>query len=219
MISKVLKVTVLCIDYPGYGLSPGYSTEETVNEAAEKVYNFVHKIARVPTERIILFGTSIGTGICIDLAEKLERKNEKVALLVLVSAFTSINSVVKHKAGNFLSKMFSEQFNSVEKIGGIHSRILIFHGIEDKLIPYTQAIDLAENSNNSTLFLKEGMTHNEGYDLREDILDKINYSFNMKGPDPFNINYALFKNEFDHSESSSDSNESFLSKYSDLPED
>lgn len=63
-----LKVAVLSIEYPGYGITKGYACEDSLKYSAEIVYNYVRHVMKVPSNKIIFFGTSLGTGVAIELA-------------------------------------------------------------------------------------------------------------------------------------------------------
>ena len=89
-----LRVHILVVEYPGYGIAPGRPTEETVVENITAAYMHLHEKWDVPKDRIIMMGRSIGTGPCIDVASLHE-----VGGLVSVSGFTSITPVANHVVG------------------------------------------------------------------------------------------------------------------------
>jgi len=70
-----LKVHLICIEYPGYGLSAGSPTEQSVYDDCASVLRFMTHIMGVPEERIILMGRSIGSGVAVKLAKEFSRTN------------------------------------------------------------------------------------------------------------------------------------------------
>ncbi|KAK3347542.1 Alpha/Beta hydrolase protein [Neurospora tetraspora] len=63
------KIHVLAIDYRGFGLSTGSPTEEGLILDARAAVDWATKVARVPAERIVLLGHSLGTAVAAAAAE------------------------------------------------------------------------------------------------------------------------------------------------------
>jgi hypothetical protein len=70
-----------------------------------------------------VFGRSIGSGLATYLAA-----NRNPAVLVLMSAFTSIRGVVKDLAGCLTAKIFKERFDNANLIKNVKSSIFLIHG-------------------------------------------------------------------------------------------
>ena len=90
-----MKMHVLAVEYPGYGL---YKTskpdEEKMKIDAEAVYEFLTKHIGIKESNIILFGRSMGSGPATYLASQ-----KKPAALLLMSAYTSIKDVARSMLG------------------------------------------------------------------------------------------------------------------------
>lgn len=84
-----LKINVVAVEYPGYGLYKGNPSEEVILEDSQLVMEFLIKKLKIPPENIIIMGRSIGSGPATYVASKY-----KVGSLVLISAFTSLRAVV-----------------------------------------------------------------------------------------------------------------------------
>src|SRR4051812_23009570 len=82
-------VAAFAIDYHGYGLSGGRSTEASAYADAQLAYEYVRHTLKVPADRIILFGYSLGGGPAVELA-----LHRPAAGLVLQGAFTSAYRVM-----------------------------------------------------------------------------------------------------------------------------
>src|SRR5262249_14084824 len=63
-----LGVAVLIPDYPGYGRSTGRPSERGCYATADVAYDWLLQTMRVPPERILLYGGSLGGAVAIDLA-------------------------------------------------------------------------------------------------------------------------------------------------------
>ena len=67
-LKSTLKVHVLAIEYPGYGIYPGSPTAEAILEDAITVWDYLTKKVKMNASDIILFGRSLGTGPATELA-------------------------------------------------------------------------------------------------------------------------------------------------------
>ena len=85
-----LSSNVLAVDYRGYGRSEGRPSEEGVYRDAEAAYDYLTRERRVPPERLVVLGQSLGTAVAVDLATK-----RKLAGLILESGFPSAPRVVQ----------------------------------------------------------------------------------------------------------------------------
>src|SRR5262249_23300650 len=80
-----LRQAVLIFDYPGYGKSAGKPSEAGCYAAADAAYDWLVQQQRVPAERLLLHGGSLGSGVAVELASR--RRNRGLAL---VAPFTSV---------------------------------------------------------------------------------------------------------------------------------
>jgi len=70
-----LKVHLICIEYPGYGLSMGSPSEQSVYDDCASVIRFLIHIMAVPEAKIILMGRSIGSGVAVKLAKEFSGRD------------------------------------------------------------------------------------------------------------------------------------------------
>jgi abhydrolase domain-containing protein 12 len=91
---------ILTFDYRGFGNSPGWPDQEGLVLDATAVVEWAVHTAKIPAERVILFGQSLGSAVALHLYEVLALQNTprpvKVAGLVLVSPFTSTSAAATH---------------------------------------------------------------------------------------------------------------------------
>lgn len=96
-VKDMLKVHVLAMEYPGYGVYEGDPDANQIALDAQNVYDYLTLVQRIPHDSIILFGRSIGSGP----ASLIASLRQPCALL-LMSPFMSIRDIVREKAGNML---------------------------------------------------------------------------------------------------------------------
>jgi len=125
----LFQVHVLAVEYPGYGICQGKPDEAGIMENARAAMTFATETISWPCEDIKLFGRSLGTGPCVQLAASYD-----VAGVILVSPFTSIKSLFRAQVGTF-ADMVVDRFPSSELVPSIRSPTLIIHGQQDNLIP------------------------------------------------------------------------------------
>lgn len=91
--SSKLNAHYLILEYPGYGIARGKSTEETVRQLALDAYTFIESKLRIPSDRVVILGRSIGTGPACYLAAELSKRGQPPAALVLHSPYSSIRDL------------------------------------------------------------------------------------------------------------------------------
>ena len=114
--SNAFMAHYLVVEYPMYGINKdGYASEETLNKVAESVYKFVVDELRVPSNRIVLIGRSIGTGPTCTLASNLEARNKKPAAVILHAPYTSLRDAAYDILGCF-SFLFLNRWENWKKL-------------------------------------------------------------------------------------------------------
>ncbi len=105
-------LAVLLFDYPGYGKSGGRATEAGCYAAADAAYDWLTGEQKVPAERLILYGGSLGGAVAVDVASRRPHR-----ALILVSTFTSFPDMAQHLYP-FLPAhwLVRNRFDSVNKI-------------------------------------------------------------------------------------------------------
>lgn len=127
--------SVLLFDYPGYGKSEGTPSESACYEAADAAYRWLTREAKVPPERIVLFGESLGGAVAVDLASR-----EPHAALILARTFTSAPDVADHQMPLFPAHwVMSNRFDSEAKLPRCKQPTLILAAERDAMIPLRQA--------------------------------------------------------------------------------
>jgi uncharacterized protein len=155
---ETLGESVLVFDYPGFGLSEGKPSEAGCYAAADAAYDWLTSTARIPADRIILYGVSLGGGVAVDLASR-----HSARALVLVKTFTSIPDVAAHILPFVpVRRIMVNQFDNLSKIPRCTQPLFVVSGIRDHLVPYDQGFQLYEAGNEPKQFYPiKGRHHNQ----------------------------------------------------------
>lgn len=148
-----LGVNIFAYDYQGYGTSQGKPTEKNAYEDINTAYKYLTENLKIPSDRIIVYGRSIGSGPSVDLAMR-----QPVGGLILESAFTTIFRVVTK-----IPLYPFDKFANIEKIPQVSAPVLILHGDADMVIPFTHGQELfnaVTHNNKLSLWVKEA-GHND----------------------------------------------------------
>jgi fermentation-respiration switch protein FrsA (DUF1100 family) len=152
--------TVLVFDYRGYGRSEGSPDEEGVLLDARAARAWLAKKAGVPEQDIVLMGSSLGTGVVVDLAAKDGARG-----LILHSAYTSLPDVAAQLYTWIPVRwLMRTQLDSLSKIGQYKGPVLQIHGDADELIPFEigQKLFAAVPNENKVWCTLPGCDHNGG---------------------------------------------------------
>ncbi len=136
-IRSSMKIHVLAMEYPGYGIYPGPTTAEQIVEDALSVWEYLTEALGIRPSDIILFGRSLGSGPAIELAAQVNP-----CALLLMTAYISIREVVASLAGRMASWLVHERFRNIDNIKDVKCPTFLIHGLRDTLIPPTHSQDL-----------------------------------------------------------------------------
>jgi len=130
-LKNKLKANVVSYDYVGYGTCKGRPSEDKCYKSILTVYNYLVK-SGVKSEKIILFGRSLGSGPTVHLAFLLSKIRRKIAGVILQSPLESAIRVVSTR----LATLPVDMFENIKKIDKIRCPIFIAHGTMDEVVPY-----------------------------------------------------------------------------------
>jgi pimeloyl-ACP methyl ester carboxylesterase len=129
-------VSVLLVEYPGYGGAGGAPTETSIGEVARSAYDWALADPRVDAKKVVAYGRSLGGGAATRLA--IDRH---VSALILESAFTSVADF----AGNLLAPRFlvRDVFDNRAALASYRGPLLMIHGTHDTIVPIDQGRQLS----------------------------------------------------------------------------
>ncbi|KAM4040802.1 alpha/beta hydrolase domain-containing protein 17B-like isoform 1-T2 [Anomaloglossus baeobatrachus] len=159
-LASLLNCNIFSYDYSGYGASSGKPTETNMYADIDAAWTALRTRYGIPPEDIIIYGQSIGTVASVDLAARY-----KSAAVILHSPFTS---GIRIAFPNKKKTCCLDAFPSIDKISQITSPVLIIHGMEDKIAPFSHGLTLFERCQRPVepLWL-EGAGHNDVYVYEE----------------------------------------------------
>jgi len=131
-------------DYRGYGRSEGSPDIKGVHVDAEAALETLLAMPRVRDNKIVVLGQSIGGAIAVYTVAHSQHK-DRIAALVIESAFSSYRLIAREKLGQFfltwpfqypLSFLFPDAYSPVRWIKQVSPvPVLILHGEEDPVVP------------------------------------------------------------------------------------
>tara|TARA_R110002072_G_scaffold223678_1_gene380710 strand:- start:4199 stop:5062 length:864 start_codon:yes stop_codon:yes gene_type:complete len=158
-----LGLSVLIIDYRGYGKSTGEPSEQGTYIDAETAWRYLTQEKKIEKDKIIIFGRSLGGGVATWLAEQYTP-----AGLIVESSFTSIADMGKHYYPYLPTSLLARiKYPSIDRVANIKSPTLFIHSQQDEVISYKYGKQLFNEALKETTtpksFLDITGGHNEGF--------------------------------------------------------
>jgi fermentation-respiration switch protein FrsA (DUF1100 family) len=154
-----LGLSVLIVDYRGYGRSQGRPDEEGTYRDARAVWRYLTETRGLAPADIVLFGRSLGAAIALELATRVRPGG-----LILESTFTSAPDLAATVYWYLPVQLLSRfRYPSLERIGSIRCPLLVVHSRDDEIVPYQQGRRLYDAAPEPKRFLDIRGDHNEGY--------------------------------------------------------
>ena len=126
-----LGLSLLAFDYRGYGESGGSPSEQGLYRDAQAAYRYLRETRRVPPERIVVFGHSLGSAVAVDLVSRVS-----AAGLILDGAPTSVIDLGQELYPYIPVRWIAaSRFNSVKKVPEIRIPKLFLHAVRDEVVP------------------------------------------------------------------------------------
>ncbi|WP_447003017.1 alpha/beta hydrolase [Saccharothrix isguenensis] len=149
-------LSVLLLDYRGYGGNPGDPTEAGLALDVRAAREFLVGDAGVPPERVLYFGESLGSAVVAELATE-----HPPAGLVLRSPFTDLASVGSlHYPFLPVRWLLLDEFTTAEHVARVEAPVTVVHGTSDSIIPAEQSRAVATAAGARTVEVP-GADHND----------------------------------------------------------
>jgi fermentation-respiration switch protein FrsA (DUF1100 family) len=154
-----LGLGVLLFDYRGYGRSEGRPTEQGTYADAEAAWNFLTQVKKIPPERIVIYGESLGCAVAVETARR-----HRARALILESPFTSVadmaDVVFPHVP---LRWIVTYRYDNLAKIPLVDAPLLVMHSRDDDIVPFALGRRVFEAAAEPKTFFEMKGDHNEGY--------------------------------------------------------
>jgi len=140
-------LSILLVEYPGYGRSSGAPSQASITRAMVAAYDWAVAQPTIDRGRMIGYGRSLGGGAVCALA-----RERPLAALVLESTFTSVRSLAASLFGvpGFLVR---DPFDNLGSVRAFAGPILVLHGERDEVVPVEHARLLHEAAPGCQLYL------------------------------------------------------------------
>ncbi len=164
ILNRLTGLGVLIVDYRGYGLSEGSPSESGLYLDAEAAIEFlVSEVGLDPEEDIVLFGRSLGVGVAAEMATR-----HTVRCVILESGFTSVKGMASATRSSWMAALllplFDARYETLSKMSLIRSPVMVVHGEQDDIVPFSMARDLFEAATDPKRFhAVPGAMHNDVY--------------------------------------------------------
>lgn len=150
-------LSVLLVDYRGYGGNPGRPSERGLVADARAARAYLATRDDVDPARLVYFGESLGAAVAVQLAVQ-----QPPMALVLRSPFGSLAEVGQvHYPFLPVGLLLRDRWASVERVGGLRCPVLVVAGAGDQIVPWQQSRRLAAEIPEPKRFvLVPGADHN-----------------------------------------------------------
>ncbi len=159
-----LGLSVLILDYRGYGRSEGRPSEAGLALDALAGWRWLREEADQAPEEVVLFGRSLGAAVAAELAEEREAQGERPAAVILESPFRSVPELAQ-RVYPFLPARWLARFSHATEshVGGITAPLLVIHSRDDEIIPFAEGEAVYRAARDPKRLLEIRGGHNTGF--------------------------------------------------------
>lgn len=162
---------LMLIDYPGYGMSKGKPSDDSMFIASKYIFEYATKMSEVDIDNIVIMGYSIGTGVASYCASENDASG-----LILVAPYDKALSLYNDAIDSFhgsVASLAKYSFDSSTYAENVTEPTLIFTSKKDEVINYKHSLDLAGHfSELDDVVILENVNHN-GYFSQTEVLNTI----------------------------------------------
>jgi hypothetical protein len=159
LLQARLQSSVLLYDYRGYGASEGSPDEAGTYRDGRAAYLYLSEEKKIPPDRIVLFGESLGSAVSLELA-----LSHPAAALVLEAPFTSVPDMARSTIFAPLGPLVRTRYENLAKVGRLRMPLLVLQGDHDEVVPFAQGRRLFDAAPEPKRhFAIPGAGHNDTY--------------------------------------------------------
>jgi len=158
-----LGLSVLIVDYRGYGQSTGITSEKGIYRDALAAWRYLTEDRGIPANNIVVFGRSLGASA----ASQLATKHQPLALIV-ESSFTSVPDIAQ-ELYPWLPARWLSRFKHATRdfVRDVRCPVLVAHSRDDEIIPFRHGEAIFASANEPRTLLELRGTHNDAF-LRDE---------------------------------------------------
>jgi len=160
-----LGLSILIIDYRGYGQSAGRTTEMGMYRDADAAWRYLTESRGIVANDIVIFGRSLGGSV----ASRLASENQPLALIV-ESSFTSIPDIAQDLYPWLPARWLSRLNHATrEYVRDVRCPILVIHSRDDEIIPFRHGETIFASANEPRTLLTLRGGHNDAFLIDESV--------------------------------------------------
>jgi fermentation-respiration switch protein FrsA (DUF1100 family) len=166
-----LGLSVLIVDYRGYGKSSGRPGESGTYRDAEAAWKYLVDARGIDPGRIVIYGESLGGAVATWLASRVD-----CGALLVTAGFTSVEDMGRHYYPYLPVRWLVRiRYPSIDYIADSRCPVLVMHSPADEIVPFDMGRRLFEAARPPKEFLELAGGHNDGFMLSsERVLDTTN---------------------------------------------
>jgi uncharacterized protein len=126
-------MTVLAMNYRGYGDSHGSPAERTMVEDGQRLFDWLTEHRSVQPSRIAVVGRSLGSGVAMQVAAQ-----RPVAAVALITPYDSVLALAKRRFRSMpISLVLRHRFESDRIAAHITAPVLVLRAAVDNVVPHS----------------------------------------------------------------------------------
>jgi len=154
-----LGLSVLIIDYRGYGQSEGQTTERGIYRDADAAWRYLIEDRGIVANDIVIFGRSLGASV----ASRLAAQQQPLALIV-ESSFTSVPDIAQDLYPWLPARWLSRLSHATrDYVRDVRCPVLVVHSRDDEIIPFHHGEAIFSSANEPRTLLAIRGTHNNAF--------------------------------------------------------
>ncbi|WP_254276682.1 alpha/beta hydrolase [Halomonas sp. 3H] len=162
-----LGLSVLILDYRGYGRSEGRPSEEGLALDARAGWRWLREAAGLAPEEIVLFGRSLGAAVAAELTMTLEAEGleeDGPAAVILESPFRSVPKLGQRLYPFLPARWLARVSHDTEAhVQGVEAPLLVIHSRDDEIIPFSEGEAVYRAARDPKRLLEIRGGHNTGF--------------------------------------------------------
>ena len=151
---RQIPVNYLIVAYRGFHGNNGHPTENNLYHDANLMKTWLNN-KNIPDEKIILYGESLGTAVAIHLSSI----HHNFQGVILESPFLSMSKMSQKQFPFLPTCLLTDKFDSDQKINLVQCPLLILHGTNDTLVPFSMGKTLFEKAPTHKFFYENDDGH------------------------------------------------------------
>ena len=154
-------VNVIGVSYRGYGRSEGSPSEDGIYQDGKAVYKHAQDTLGFTRKNIVIVGRSIGSTAAVDTAQ-----HENIGGLILITPLTSGRAHTVARGLGLFASLAGNSFDNLSKMNNISSPLLIIHGTNDYVVPFSMGEEIYAKATSPKQFIRiEDGGHNDLQDV------------------------------------------------------